>query len=423
MDNYKKAGIADVDSFYRDKFLTNDPFDSLGAGQDFRHNINHAKSHWVFANTPSGSKVLDIGCGCGNLHILAAKGCEVTGVDISQPNCDEAVKRGYKQALCCDGVSLPFPDNSFDVTVSMDVLGHIRFEDKNKFIAEIKRTLKPGGVTLHGIECDPVNYATMSDEDLKTFVEVDGHVGMEGQKENGERFLKYFGHVKSQFQYNIAMPHEEIKKQHDMYPTKFQADPYLLNRLTRFSAEQAEAWDIAMGFVFERIMKFNPAVKDHWGFLFLRASDSELKSDKYGSPDVTEWLKPVSFGSGGDQYNLSGKFHEREGDGSLENSFRWTGGSVEIIVPTAGEYRLMIATTRPVQAPRISVEFFIERELIASINEAHERYTVILPNKNRSNSPTTTLAIHSNVFNPKNIGISGDDRDLGLQLFWIDWEE
>ena len=91
---------------------------------------------------------------------------------------------------------------------------------------------------------------------------------MEGQKANEDRFLKYFGYVKSQFQYNIAMPCEEIKKQHDMYPTKFQADPYLLNRLSRFSPEQVEAWNVAMGFVFERIMKFGQTIKDHWGFLF-----------------------------------------------------------------------------------------------------------------------------------------------------------
>lgn len=421
MDNYRKAGIGDVKSFYEKKILTDDPFDSLLAGQGFRHDINQAKSHWVFANTPAGSRVLDLGCGCGNLHFLTKKECEVIGVDLSQTNCDEAMKRGYKEAHCCDVTSLPFPDHSFDVIVSMDVMGHISFEDKKRFIAEIKRTLKPDGITLHGIESDPVDYGSMSEEDLTAFIKVDGHVGMEGQQANEGRFLEYFEYVKSQFQYNIAMPCEEIKKQHDMYPSKFQADPYLLNRLERFSEDQVEAWNLAIGFVFERIMKFEPAVKDHWGFLFLRASDARLENDRYGNPELTEWLKPVSFGGGGDLFHLSGLYFGSEGDGSLEHSFRWTGGSVEIIAPTACEYRLKVNTIRPTEATPIDAEFFIDRKPAATLTEAHEGYTVVLPNNAPSDNPITTIGIQSNVFNPKSIGISEDNRDLGLQLFWLDW--
>ena len=65
------------------------------------------------------------------------------------PECALAARRnGYDATFSGELTSLPFADASFDYVVSLDVLGHIEAEEKDAVLAEIKRVLRPGGVTL-----------------------------------------------------------------------------------------------------------------------------------------------------------------------------------------------------------------------------------------------------------------------------------
>ena len=107
----------------------------------------------------------------------------MSGVDISEA-CGAAAKvNGYDDVRRGGLDCLPFDDSSFDYVASLDVLGHVSFDEKDKVIAEIKRVLKPDGVTLHGIECtDPYThqrYADMTPNELRAFADVDGHIGLE----------------------------------------------------------------------------------------------------------------------------------------------------------------------------------------------------------------------------------------------------
>ena len=127
MDFYEQAGIPDIRTFYHDKFFHPES-PNAALGQDLRHSIDHAKVHWILSNVRPGAEVLDVGCGPGTLGILVALGCRVTGVDISPLNCGQAVRNGYALAVVGDVAALPFPDQSFDAVVSLDVMGHIPFE-------------------------------------------------------------------------------------------------------------------------------------------------------------------------------------------------------------------------------------------------------------------------------------------------------
>lgn len=113
-----------------------------------RRYAHRAQWESVAAQVPAGSRVLDAGCGEGVLSvILAAKGCLVTGIDISAPNIERAKALAKEMGvhdkitfLQGDAEQLPFPDQSFDVVVSCHVLEHLPSFDQG--LREIHRVSK-----------------------------------------------------------------------------------------------------------------------------------------------------------------------------------------------------------------------------------------------------------------------------------------
>ena len=73
-----------------------------------------------------GSKILDVGCGDGNVASLYLQKGEVYGVDISKNAQKLAEKKGIKTKLCdLNESKLPFSDNYFDVVIFTDALEHV----------------------------------------------------------------------------------------------------------------------------------------------------------------------------------------------------------------------------------------------------------------------------------------------------------
>src|SRR2546427_4091132 len=196
---YRRAGVADVADFYRTKFVSDEVLDARYFKTLDRFDIRFARTMWIYDNVRAGSSVLDLGCGAGMLALLKRKGVTLTGVDLSR-DCSLAARRnGYDFTATTELSKLPFPDDSFDYVVSLDVLGHIGFEEKDAVLAEIKRVLRLDGVTMHGIECTDRNaqksYEEMNANELRSFIEVDGHVGLEEEQEHAARFGRFFRNV------------------------------------------------------------------------------------------------------------------------------------------------------------------------------------------------------------------------------------
>lgn len=102
---------------------------------------------------PRGRRTLDIGCGGGILaEEFARLGCAVSGIDPSLESLGAAWTHAQEQGLRIDyrqgrGESIPFPDASFDIAYSCDVLEHVA--DLPRVIAETARVLRPGGIFLY----------------------------------------------------------------------------------------------------------------------------------------------------------------------------------------------------------------------------------------------------------------------------------
>jgi ubiquinone/menaquinone biosynthesis C-methylase UbiE len=117
----------------------------LGQGQ-FKHKTKAKSIAWK--NVPvalPGAKALDIGCGDGHWsEKIKTKGYTVTSVDIPREYPNEDWDAPYSNTLYADaGKELPFPDASFELVWSSEVIEHVT--NFRTMLSEIERVLKPGG--------------------------------------------------------------------------------------------------------------------------------------------------------------------------------------------------------------------------------------------------------------------------------------
>lgn len=103
---------------------------------------------------PSGIRLLDVGCGAGQLTLPAArKGVQVTGLDLAGNLVQQARTKGQAEGLAIqvdegDAEDLPYPDASFDVVLSL--IGAM-FAPRPELVAsEMRRVCAPGGRIIMG---------------------------------------------------------------------------------------------------------------------------------------------------------------------------------------------------------------------------------------------------------------------------------
>jgi demethylmenaquinone methyltransferase/2-methoxy-6-polyprenyl-1,4-benzoquinol methylase len=134
-------------------------FDNIAGSYDF---LNHTLSLgmdniWrktaIKKLTNNPTTILDIATGTGDFAISASKytNANITGIDISQGMLDVGIKKIAKKELTdriklqlADSEDLPFKDSSYDAVTAG--FGVRNFEDLNKGLSEMHRTLKKGGI-------------------------------------------------------------------------------------------------------------------------------------------------------------------------------------------------------------------------------------------------------------------------------------
>ncbi len=98
---------------------------------------------------PAGSRVLDLGCGSGELlaHLRDRKGCSGYGIELDDANVLASVRRGIDvvQLNLEEGLAL-FDDLSFDVVLQLDTLQHLR--NTERMLRETARVGRIGIVSF-----------------------------------------------------------------------------------------------------------------------------------------------------------------------------------------------------------------------------------------------------------------------------------
>ena len=112
--------------------------------------LMHLRAYDEAVSHAAGRDVLDVGCntGYGTLRFAPVAG-RVVGVDVSPRAIDAARRRapgGHPEFVLTSGFDLPFPNDSFDLVTSFQVLEHV--PDPIAYLREIRRVARPGGTVI-----------------------------------------------------------------------------------------------------------------------------------------------------------------------------------------------------------------------------------------------------------------------------------
>jgi 2-polyprenyl-3-methyl-5-hydroxy-6-metoxy-1,4-benzoquinol methylase len=114
-------------------------------------------------NIPESGKLLELGCGAGNISIwLAKKGYDVYGIDISPTAIEWAKEKAKEHNINIDfkvGNVLDLQDfssNLFDIVLDGHCFHCIIGKDRRKFLLSASRVLKHSGLLLISTMCGEV---------------------------------------------------------------------------------------------------------------------------------------------------------------------------------------------------------------------------------------------------------------------------
>lgn len=142
-DEAESTDYAAVTERQRETWATGD-FNEIA-----RLNVGMAEALVEDTDPHAGQRVLDVACGSGTAALVAARRyCEVTGIDYVPALIERAEIRARAEGLDADfrvgdAQGLPFPDDSFDVVLS--VYGVQFVADQDRAARELLRVCKPGG--------------------------------------------------------------------------------------------------------------------------------------------------------------------------------------------------------------------------------------------------------------------------------------
>lgn len=115
-----------------------------------------------FCPDQAHGRLLDAGCGTGAfMEFLRERyaPARLAGLDFSAEALRFCRERGFEDLVEASVVELPFPDESFDLVSSLDVLCHKSIADDRVPLREFRRVIVPGGCLLLNLPAWPWLYS------------------------------------------------------------------------------------------------------------------------------------------------------------------------------------------------------------------------------------------------------------------------
>lgn len=142
-----------------------------------------------------GKRVLDAACGEGyGSFLLSTIANRVIGIDIDSTKLLRASRNYYSTHLDftkMDVTRLAFPDEYFDVIVSIETLEHLPEMGIHQFLSEVTRTLRRNGVFILTTPNHPI-YSALT--------KTKGHISEKSVVELRELLSRYFRSIKFYFE-------------------------------------------------------------------------------------------------------------------------------------------------------------------------------------------------------------------------------
>ena len=113
-------------------------------------------------------RVLDFGCGLGNLAVaLARQGCEVLAVDASPNAVSDLAARATRDKLAIQAQLADAreyrPDGAFDSIACIGLLMFVDCKAAHEILGRLKAALKPGGVIAFNVLVEGTTFMDMFD--------------------------------------------------------------------------------------------------------------------------------------------------------------------------------------------------------------------------------------------------------------------
>jgi SAM-dependent methyltransferase len=142
--------------------------------------------HYIEKSVPLGARLLEFGCGGGDLWL--ARAFRTTGLELAESSA-AAARRVYEKVVVGDVQAIPAPSRSFDAAASIFVLEHLPPEAASRALGDLYRVLVPGGrlICVCDLECDhpllrwarrhhPTAYR-------EAYIDAPGHLGLRREDE------------------------------------------------------------------------------------------------------------------------------------------------------------------------------------------------------------------------------------------------
>lgn len=140
----RQTGLDELKTRLRDTWMTGD------YGRFSRYMERDAEAFYRRLPIKPGAQLLDVGCGAGQLSLIAARaGARVTGCDIASNWLVQARRSAAAEGLSVvfeegDAEALPYGNGTFDAVASL--IGAMFAPRPERVAAELTRVCRPGGI-------------------------------------------------------------------------------------------------------------------------------------------------------------------------------------------------------------------------------------------------------------------------------------